>query len=180
MTPALLFSAVLAISAVAAATGAHAQVSSDEIIRSLQPKQGLTRSLRSRAIEIVPGKEAEAIDKNKDLPKINLTIEFEYNSDRPTPAGEKQLVALAEALKDPTLKDFRYLLAGHTDARGSDEYNKALSVRRAVTVQRFLVTTIKFDPARLQTVGFGEERLLDTNDPGSPRNRRVEIVNLLN
>jgi outer membrane protein OmpA-like peptidoglycan-associated protein len=180
MTPALLFSAVLAVSALTMSSGVHAQVSSEEIVRSLQPKQGLTRSIRSRAIEILPGKEAEVIDKNKDLPKINLTIEFEYNSDRPTPAGEKQLVALAEALKDPTLKDFRYLLAGHTDARGSDDYNQALSERRAVTVQRFLISTIKFDPTRLQTVGFGEKRLLDTQDPGSPRNRRVEIVNLLN
>jgi outer membrane protein OmpA-like peptidoglycan-associated protein len=180
MKPALLLSAVLALSAVVMSTDARAQVSKDEIIRSLQPKQGLTRSLKTRAIEVVPGKEADVLDQNKDLPKINLTIEFEYNSDRPTPVGEKQLVALAEALKDPSLKSFRYLLAGHTDARGSDDYNQRLSERRAQAVQQYLINTIKFEGARLSTVGFGKTRLIDTGDPASPRNRRVEIVNLLN
>jgi outer membrane protein OmpA-like peptidoglycan-associated protein len=180
MSPALFFSALIALSALVMSSDARAQVSKDEIIKSLKPQQGLTRSLRSRAIEIVPGKEAEILDKNKDLPKINLTIEFEYNSDRPTPAGEKQLATLAEALKDPSLQGFRFLLAGHTDARGSDAYNQGLSERRAQSVAQFLVNVIKLDPTRLQAVGFGETRLLDTNDPGSPRNRRVEIVNLLN
>ena len=68
------------------APGAQAQVSKDEILRSLKPAEGrgLTRSLTTRKIEVIPGKEAEVLDKNKDLPKINLTIEFEYGSDRPT------------------------------------------------------------------------------------------------
>jgi outer membrane protein OmpA-like peptidoglycan-associated protein len=179
MSPALLISAVFALSAVVMSSDARAQVSKDDIVRSLKPELGLTRSLKSRSIEIVPGKEAEILDQNKDLPKINLSIEFEYNSDRPTPTGEKQLAVLADALKDPALQGFRFLLAGHTDARGSDAYNQALSERRAQTVAAFLVKVIKLDAAHLQTVGFGKTRLLDTNDPGSPKNRRVEIVNLL-
>lgn len=158
--------------------GAQAQVSKDEIINQLKPVKPLTRSLKTRQIEIVPGKEAEILD-NKELPKINLTVEFEYDSDRPTPAGEKQLGSLAQALADPTLKGFRFMLAGHTDARGSDEYNQRLSERRALSVQRFLAQ-FKIPPERISVVGFGEKRPLASIAPDDPRNRRVEIVNLLN
>ena len=175
----LLWTAALVLAAVTIAPEAQAQMSKDEIVKGLKPAQGLTRSLRTRKIEIVPGKEAEVLEENKDLPKINLTIEFEYDSDRPTRAGEQQLLQLSEALKDPNLKGFRFLLAGHTDARGSPEYNQRLSERRAEAVQRYLAGT-QVDPKKIQTVGFGKTRLLDVQQPDSPRNRRVEIVNLLN
>ena len=177
--------AIAAALLTAMAPPAQAQVSKDEIVRGLKPSEGLTRGLtrslggKTRKIEIVPGKEAEILDQNKDLPKINLTIEFEYNSDRPTPGGEKQLVALGDALKDASLNQFRFMLAGHTDARGSDDYNLQLSERRAIAVQRYLLGK-QIEPARLSVVGFGKKRLLDAGNPESPRNRRVEIVNLLN
>lgn len=171
---------VLLLAAFGMAPRANAQVSRDEIVKSLKPAQGLTRSLtRTRKIEIIPGKEADVLD-NKDLPKINLTIEFEYNSDRPTPAGMKQLNALGDALGDPSLQTFRFMLAGHTDARGSDGYNQGLSERRALAVQRYLAGAAQIEASRLSTVGFGRTRLLPNVNPDDPRNRRVEVVNLLN
>ena len=97
----------------------------------------------------------------------------------PRRSGERQLVALGEALKDASLNQFRFMLAGHTDARGSDDYNLHLSERRAAAVQRYLLGK-QIEPARLSVVGFGKKRLIDTGNPESPRNRRVEIVNLLN
>jgi outer membrane protein OmpA-like peptidoglycan-associated protein len=180
----ILLCAIAAALMTAVALPAQAQVSKDEIVRGLKPSESLTRGLTrgigtTRKIEIVPGKEAEVLDQNKDLPKLNLTIEFEYASDKPTRAGEQQLVALGEALKDSSLKGFRFMLAGHTDARGSDDYNLALSERRAIAVQRYLMTN-QIDPSRLNVVGFGKKRLLDAGNPESSRNRRVEIVNLLN
>ncbi|MDT3686121.1 MAG: OmpA family protein [Pseudorhodoplanes sp.] len=176
----LLWSALLAAS-FGLTSSASAQMSKDDIVKSLKPAQGLTRSLtRTRKIEVIPGKEAEVLDQNKDLPKINLAIEFEYNSDRPTPAGMQQLGVLGDALSDPSLKSFRFMLAGHTDARGSDSYNQGLSERRALAVQRFLARSAQIEPARLSTVGFGRTRLLPNINPDDPRNRRVEVVNLLN
>jgi outer membrane protein OmpA-like peptidoglycan-associated protein len=178
----IVFWSALALAALFVMTpDAIAQVSKDDIVKSLKPAQGLTRSLsRTRKIEVIPGKEAEVLDQNKDLPKINLSIEFEYNSDRPTPAGMQQLGALADALRDPGLANFRFMLAGHTDARGSDGYNQTLSERRAASVQRFLTGSAQIDTARLSTVGFGRSRLLPNVNPDDPRNRRVEVVNLLN
>lgn len=177
----MLFWSALLVASFGFASSASAQMSKDDIVKSLKPAQGLTRSLtRTRKIEVIPGKEAEVLDQNKDLPKINLTIEFEYNSDRPTPAGMQQLNALGDALRDPSLKSFRFMLAGHTDARGSDSYNQGLSERRALAVQRFLASLAQIEPARLSTVGFGRTRLLPNINPDDPRNRRVEVVNLLN
>jgi outer membrane protein OmpA-like peptidoglycan-associated protein len=175
----LVLTAALVLAAGTFAPDAQAQMSKDDIIKGLKPSQPVTRSVRTRAIEVIPGKEAEVIDQNKDLPKINLTIEFEYDSDRPTRAGERQLATLSEALKDPNLNGFRFLLAGHTDARGPPDYNQRLSERRAAAVQRYLAGT-KIDPEKIKIVGFGKTRLLDEKQPDSPRNRRVEIVNLLN
>jgi outer membrane protein OmpA-like peptidoglycan-associated protein len=171
---------MLALSGLPLTTSANAQTSKDEIVRSLTPKGGLTRSIRTRKIEVIPGKEAEVLDNNKNLPKINLTIEFEYDSEQPTANGELQLAALGEALRDPRLKGYRFLLAGHTDARGSDDYNQRLSERRAQAVQNYLVGSVRLDGNQLKIVGFGERRLLDPNQPDSPRNRRVEVINLLN
>lgn len=48
-------------------------------------------------------------------------------------------------------------IQGHTDERGSEEYNLALGARRAQIVKRFL-TALGVDSGRLQTISFGEEK----------------------
>ncbi len=65
---------------------------------------------------------------------------------------------------------------GHTDDRGSDDYNLDLSQRRAESVRTFLIEA-GVDPSRLQAVGYGESRPIDSNDntEGRQRNRRVEF-----
>jgi OOP family OmpA-OmpF porin len=68
------------------------------------------------------------------------------------------------------------LVEGHTDALGTDEYNQALSVRRAESVFRYLVNR-GVAPERLRIEGFGESRPVASNDtePGRAQNRRVEL-----
>jgi hypothetical protein len=53
--------------------------------------------------------------------------------------------------------ELRVRVAGHTDDRGSDEYNLALGQRRAASVKRFL-TERGVDDARVEIVSFGKER----------------------
>ena len=64
---------------------------------------------------------------------------------------------------------------GHTDAKGSAGYNKALSDRRAAAVRRYLVEH-GVATTRLRAVGKGESQLLNAEDPEGAENRRVEIL----
>ena len=108
---------------------------------------------------------------------VNLTIPFEYNSAELRPEAVQQLIQLEAALRADSLQRFRFLVAGHTDARGDPRYNRELSQRRAEAVRRFLVAA-GISPERLDAVGLGEDRLLLPQQPDDARNRRVEIRNL--
>ncbi len=65
---------------------------------------------------------------------------------------------------------------GHTDSRGSDAYNKDLSIRRANAVRQLLAQRGVAE-TRMDAVGYGESMPVATNDTeaGRARNRRVEI-----
>ncbi|MCK5395500.1 MAG: OmpA family protein [Gammaproteobacteria bacterium] len=69
------------------------------------------------------------------------------------------------------------VVAGHTDSVGSDSYNQQLSERRARSVTSFLINK-KINPARFDTVGFGERNPVADNSTkqGRALNRRVEIT----
>lgn len=72
--------------------------------------------------------------------------------------------------------DMRIRIAGHTDNRGSDEYNLALGQRRAAEVKRYLVTR-GIAENRIDVVSFGEERpaVAQDNEDAWGRNRRGEF-----
>lgn len=73
--------------------------------------------------------------------------------------------------QDPSL---RLVIEGHTDAIGGDQYNLALSERRAVSVGEYLVRVHHVEPQRLAIAGMGKTQPL-TPDPTDSRNRRVEF-----
>lgn len=72
--------------------------------------------------------------------------------------------------------DMRIRVAGHTDNRGSDEYNLALGQRRAAEVKRYLVAR-GIDAGRIDVVSFGEERpaVAADNEDAWGKNRRDEF-----
>ena len=71
-----------------------------------------------------------------------------------------------------------FVLGGHTDAKGSDEYNRHLSERRAESVKYFLTHKFDLPAGSLIAIGYGEEQLKNPHDPYAPENRRVQIVNM--
>jgi outer membrane protein OmpA-like peptidoglycan-associated protein len=142
-------------------------LSNEQILQALGPKTA-TRSL-SLPSRGLARREASASDQS-----VNLNIPFELNSAALKPQASEQLKQLQLALSSPALGKNRFVVAGHTDAKGSAEYNKQLSLRRAETVKRFLVDK-GIDPARLETVGYGSDKLLSPDHPEDPSNRRVEI-----
>jgi peptidoglycan-associated lipoprotein len=70
--------------------------------------------------------------------------------------------------------NLRIAVVGHADERGSDEYNLALTKRRAAEAKRFLVQQ-GIDASRLETEGYGEEQPLDpgSNESAWSMNRRA-------
>jgi len=87
------------------------------------------------------------------------------------------LVNLGTALRSGDLKGVVFLVAGHTDAKGGDVYNQALSERRAEAVRRFLVQKFGLASENIVPIGFGNTQLKNPNDPYAGENRRVQIVN---
>ena len=111
-------------------------------------------------------------------PTIDLhEIYFEFNSAAITADAKPQLRELGAALSDPRLKGSTISIAGHTDAVGSDAFNRILSERRAATIKWYLVDNFNLPPAKLHTVGYGKQRPKNAADVFAPENRRVEIVN---
>ncbi|MEM9481302.1 MAG: OmpA family protein [Verrucomicrobiota bacterium] len=68
----------------------------------------------------------------------------------------------------------KLLVAGFTDSVGTEEYNRGLGDRRALSVRQALVRA-GVRTSSIQTVSFGEEMLADSSNPTSGRNRRVEF-----
>jgi uncharacterized protein (TIGR03382 family) len=67
---------------------------------------------------------------------------------------------------------------GHTDSQGSDRFNLDLSQRRANNVRKHLIEQDGIAPERLEAVGYGETKPVDTNKAsrGRENNRRVEFI----
>jgi outer membrane protein OmpA-like peptidoglycan-associated protein len=105
----------------------------------------------------------------------DLQIHFATGSAKVSREAQQQLAALARAMQFPRLQDLRFQIAGHTDARGSNQMNQLLSQRRAAAVVDFLTDAYSIAPNRLEAVGYGEAQLADPANPASGNNRRVEV-----
>ena len=116
--------------------------------------------------------------KQQALPTIDVEVFFAYDSAVILPEALPKLITLGQALSDPRLKGSVFLIGGHTDAKGGDEYNLGLSSRRADSVKQFLTQNFHLDPGTLYTMGFGKEQLKNAADPLAGENRRVQIVNI--
>jgi OOP family OmpA-OmpF porin len=112
------------------------------------------------------------------LPHINLDIQF--NPDTPVirPASYRMLGRIADALTNPALMSFTFLVVGHMDATGRRDNNLALSQRRAEAIRDALVQTFKISSKRVLALGLGEEQLLDANNPKATVNQQTQIVTL--
>jgi outer membrane protein OmpA-like peptidoglycan-associated protein len=174
-------------------------VSSDQILNALQPKQltrgmsagpqadptvkakeiSFIRTLRNRKTRSLSlGEREEILAITSDKPKIDLDIQFDYNSDKITTTSMPSVQALGKALSDANLKGSTFVVAGHTDAIGGEAYNQDLSERRADTIKRYLTEKYGINGTDLVTVGYGKTKPKDPNAPMDPVNRRVQVVNM--
>ena len=102
---------------------------------------------------------------------------FQYDSSDLSPAASLTLDRNVGWLTRPENLDIRFLIEGHCDQRGTEEYNLALGDRRAQTVLVYLVGQ-GLDPSRVRTLSLGEERPFDPNqtEEAWALNRRAHFV----
>jgi outer membrane protein OmpA-like peptidoglycan-associated protein len=178
-------------------------VTEDEIVRALAPaKKPLTRGLSAgpqvdpavtaeegRFVQKIRGRSTRSLSNSEreeiativqDKPKIDLEINFDYNSADISSKSLPAVQTLGRALTNPDLKGSTFVVAGHTDAAGGEAYNQELSERRADSIKKYLVDKYGIVGTDLVTVGYGKSKLKDPANPLAEVNRRVQVVNMEN
>lgn len=129
---------------------------------------------RDRCASTPSGVEVDAEGCPKPLVFDSLSLNFAFDSaELASNVDETLAAALAFISNYP---EARFEIIGHTDAKGSDAYNMALSQRRAEALKERLVA-LGVSSASLDVSGYGESKPVATNDTeaGRARNRRVEL-----
>ena len=112
-----------------------------------------------------------------DKPKIDLEINFDFNSASISQTSMSSVQHLGEALTNAQLRGQTFIVSGYTDAIGGDSFNQDLSNRRADTIKKYLVDHYHIAASDLVTVGYGKTHLKDADHPDAAVNRRVQVVN---
>jgi len=192
--------AVVALAAFAAGHGpasAADPLTEEQIVKALTPittrsltltppaasagtaEKKLLDSVRNRPAHSLTSSEREQIAAAAATkPSIDVEINFDYRSAKISRSAASMVNTLGRALSNADLSGTTFILAGHTDGKGSSPYNQDLSERRVDTVRRYLVDHFKLSPTSLVAVGYGKTKLKNENDPFGAENRRVQVVNM--
>ncbi len=118
----------------------------------------------------------------KEKPKVDLEIYFDYNSAAISAEAIPTLDKLGNVLSNPDLQGSIFMIAGHTDAKGGENYNLGLSERRAEAVKRYLVEKFNLSPEFLdvhrlwQGAAQGQGQSVRSGEsPGAGREHAVEV-----
>ncbi len=137
-------------------------------------KQDAKPGMRMRSIRITDGADGAGAIEKAQASSISLPIPFAFDSAQILPQARIHLEALAEGIK--LLPESQaVVIEGHTDALGAEQYNLDLSNRRALAVRSYLERTHGIDQARLRIEAHGENKPLNSENPNSPENRRVQF-----
>lgn len=177
---ALVFGLVMA----ATATAQSSEVPTvDEIVGKLnaaaqgsaQPARKKTRGI---SLDGTASSGVERVEKINSTSYSETRIQFEFGSDRLTEQSRNVLDVFASAIMSPSLQSMKFVIEGHTDGVGSDQYNLDLSRKRATAVMRYLTSTRGIPAKRLSARGKGKRELANPDEPASAENRRVAWVPL--
>ena len=176
-------------SAVSAAAGEEPvfQTTKEEIVKELTRPVSRTRGFvpqcRTRDITVYEKKQTQTIEKivvvtsNDNRLRVNLKIEFDFDSYRIRPESYSLLRELGNALKSEELSGRDIAINGHTDSDGTAQYNLGLSLNRALAVKQYLIANFNVKPDNLRILGYGEAMPLVSNTSFANKqiNRRVEV-----
>lgn len=113
---------------------------------------------------------------DKVIDKFTLIINFDFDKSNIRDKDKKQLKQAIDFVNK--YKSQKIKLEGHTDSIGTDQYNQALSERRAEATSKYLIKKGSVAAQRISSVGYGESKPAASNKTsnGRAKNRRVEIL----
>jgi OOP family OmpA-OmpF porin len=181
--------AALIFSAALTAATAQSQLNSSQMATSLAGVSNTQLSLtgaqmRQAALDNIrdyPGSlppRPLSFPQMANLAQFVVEVEFDFNSSVIKPSSYRTVGAIADALHNPILLGYGFLVIGHTDSVGGRAYNIGLSQRRAEAIRNALIDPFGVNPGALDAVGLGEEQLRDPRHPTSGVNRRVQLINV--
>jgi hypothetical protein len=130
---------------------------------------------RQERISFAPGHETEAISLRGKLPSVQVAVSFQSNSDALSPEAGILLATMSQALSDPSLAKFKFVIGVYTNSVGSYEYNKSLAQFRAQAIVNQLATIHGIAADRPIPYGFGRVPELSSTEE-VPR-EAIQIVN---
>jgi OmpA-OmpF porin, OOP family len=187
-----LLAGALVLFAASAHVRAESAITRDDVVNQLNRldavpdldvaalrEQVLKRSQSRSRNEPPPQKRPPIAPDLTKLPTFNVDIQFDTDTPIVQPASYQTVGRIADALVQSTMLPYGFLIVGHTEANGRRESNALLSQRRADAIRDILVNTFKISSKRLQSVGLGEEQLLDAAHPTAPVNQQIQIMTVM-
>lgn len=112
----------------------------------------------------------------EEVARMELLVNFDFDRAQVKPEYFSEIEQVADFMEQ--YPDVVISLEGHTDSRGTAEYNRGLSSRRANAVREVLTSRFNVRPSRISAEGFGESQPVASNDTdaGRAQNRRVITV----
>jgi len=150
-----------------------------ELLFSKQP-DATPANVKMRSISFgksksTPKELPELAGKNQATAIVGLPIKFAYNSAEVMEESKPFLNEIGKMLALPEYSGEKLIIEGHTDAAGSESYNKQLSEKRAQAVKDYLKEQFNVPANRLLVTGVGESQALPNSSPYSALNRRVQF-----
>lgn len=170
-TVGLAFGAMM-ISACSSTGDVNEGAASEATAIQQQAEEQATTAVSSAALE---GEALQAQANEAQAALLQQTV-FYFDFDQSTIKNDSKAALIAHAGYLAANGAARVVLEGHTDERGTVEYNLALGERRALSVRGFLLAN-GAAANQIQVVSFGEERpaVNASNEDAYAKNRRVEV-----
>jgi peptidoglycan-associated lipoprotein len=169
-----LFALVIAGIVLAGCAGRASHIDEPAEPLALDEAAGITRTLAEPNIRRHVDSEGNPLNPATGQPLVRV-IYFDFDRAVLRPDSLAALEQHAAHLRENP--DRRVVIEGHTDERGTREYNMALGERRADAVRTFLVSS-GVRRAQLEIVSYGEERPVNpaSHESAWALNRRAELV----
>lgn len=112
----------------------------------------------------------------EEVARVELEVRFDFDRSEVKPEFFDEIQEVTDFMVQ--YPDVIIELEGHTDSRGTDQYNMGLSDRRAQAVRQVMIDRYNIQASRITATGYGESRPRATNDTdaGRAQNRRVMTV----